>query len=332
MEAMENSNKTFILLGTFETSYGVRALAVSLLLLTFVVTVTANLLVMVIVAVSTDLHKPMYAFVCNLVVADLIGCSVSLPQQLHILLTGDNRIPRSSCTAQMFWINVFICMECLTLAIMSFDRYVAICHPLHYHAIVTGKRTLLAILTAWGLVTAALAPLTILVTSLTLKGDGRQMPGIFCDYSGFVRLSVGDTRVYETYILAVVVTLYALPLCVIGHTYARIIIECKRTRSSDFKHKAVHTLLTHFFLLSVFFGSLLIAVLVPRLVRDSQSVQARNIRCVAEFVSFILPIANVSIYFFRTKELRKVAKSRLKKMIPKAFSNLRLRKVWATVN
>uniref|UniRef100_S4RCA1 G-protein coupled receptors family 1 profile domain-containing protein n=1 Tax=Petromyzon marinus TaxID=7757 RepID=S4RCA1_PETMA len=301
MEAMENSNKTFILLGTFETSYGVRALAVSLLLLTFVVTVTANLLVMVIVAVSTDLHKPMYAFVCNLVVADLIGCSVSLPQQLHILLTGDNRIPRSSCTAQMFWINVFICMECLTLA-------------------------LLAILTAWGLVTAALAPLTILVTSLTLKGDGRQMPGIFCDYSGFVRLSVGDTRVYETYILAVVVTLYALPLCVIGHTYARIIIECKRTRSSDFKHKAVHTLLTHFFLLSVFFGSLLIAVLVPRLVRDSQSVQARNIRCVAEFVSFILPIANVSIYFFRTKELRKVAKSRLKKMIPKAFSNLRLRK------
>ncbi|CAN0300661.1 unnamed protein product, partial [Lampetra planeri] len=310
-----------------------------LCLLLYVITVVANLLVFVAVLMCPELHKPMYLLLGNMALVDIIGCTSSVPKQLQILLTGDTKILYESCLVQMFYVHVFANFESLTLSLMAFDRYVAICHPLRYHTIVTAKKTLGVLVLIWVIATPACMTLALLVRTINFSDGNRKiqgifcdhlgviMPGIFCDYSGFVRLSIGDTRVYETYILAFVVTLYALPLCVIGHTYARIIIECKRTRSRDFKRKAVHTLLTHFFLLSVFFGSLFIAVLVPRLVRDSQSVQARNIRCVAEFVSFILPIANVSIYFFRTKELRKVAKSRLKKMIPKAFSNLRLRKV-----
>ncbi|CAN0300878.1 unnamed protein product, partial [Lampetra planeri] len=184
-------NDSYVILGTLEAPHNVRVLAFTLCLTVFVASLLANLLVLLSVVVRPQLHKPVYAFMCNLMTADIIGCTVSLPQQLYIFLTGDTRIPRSSCIAQMFSINLFIgiecfalasmsvdryiaiChplryhaimfsmnlfvgIECFALASMSVDRYVAICHPLRYHAIVTGKRTLMAIAAIWGFVGALL--------------------------------------------------------------------------------------------------------------------------------------------------------------------------------
>ncbi|XP_042201811.1 olfactory receptor 1M1-like [Callorhinchus milii] len=325
-------NKSFILLGTLEAPYGVQLLAFGLCLPLFVVTALSNLLVLGTVAVQRELHKPMYAFMCNLVLGDLIGCTVILPKQLHIFLTGDNEVSRASCVAQMFCMNVFISTECVTLTVMSVDRYVAICHPLHYHAIVTARRTLLVVVAAWSFTAALLVPLTILVMPLTLKDNDRQMPGIFCDYMGFIRLSADDTSVPEAYSSGMVALLFVLPLCVISVTYCKILLECKRTQASGFRRKATHTLLTHSFLLTVFFTTLFVSILVPRLVRNEPNARARNIRCASQFATFFIPIANVGIYFFRTRALRKEAATLLRKMFPSSFRDSRPRRVWAIVN
>ncbi|XP_078472891.1 olfactory receptor 2AT4-like [Lampetra planeri] len=324
-------NDSYVILGTLEAPHNVRVLAFTLCLTVFVASLLANLLVLLSVVVRPQLHKPVYAFMCNLMTADIIGCTVSLPQQLYIFLTGDTRIPRSSCIAQMFSINLFIGIECFALASMSVDRYIAICHPLRYHAIVTGKRTLMAIAAIWGFVGAVLVPLTILVNALKLRDGDRQIQGVICDYMGFVRLSQGDTQLQAVYSTAMVVVLFVVPLLLIAYTYARVIAECVRTRRSDFKAKAANTFLTHFFMLAVFFVAIFLSILVSRVVKDLQSAQARNMRYAAGFTIFFIPMANVSIYVFRTKELRREMTHCLRAIIPSDFCGARVHKVSAIV-
>ncbi|XP_078472922.1 olfactory receptor 1M1-like [Lampetra planeri] len=324
---MESNDSQVILLGTFEAAYSLRALAFSVLLLIFVITILSSLLVLGTVTVSKELHRPMYAFMCNLILVDIIGCTASLPQQLGIFLTGDNRISRASCITQMFWINVFGIVESLTLAAMALDRYVAVCYPLHYHTVVTAKRTMIVVATVWVIAIAELLPLTILVMQLTLKDANRDMPGIFCDYLGFARLSINDTRVQETYSSVMMVVLFGLPLCLIAYTYVMILYEFKRTQLSNSKTKALHTFLTHVFLLAAFFIAVFITILVPRIVKDFQTVQARNIRCLSQIITFFVPIANISIYFVRTKELRKKANMCFKKVVMTISSSSRHHKL-----
>ncbi|CAN0235589.1 unnamed protein product [Lampetra fluviatilis] len=293
------------MLGTFEASDGVRMFAFSLTLLLLVVTVTANLLVLAIVAARTQLHVPMYVFMCNLLVADVVGGAVSFPQQLYVFLTGDLRISRASCIAQMFWINVFVDLESLTLAAMSVDRYVAICHPLRYHAVVTRRRALLAVVTTWLITVAIVIPQTLLVSRLELRATDREIQGIVCDFSGYIRLSASDTKVQEIFGSSTLVVFIALPLCVIAYTYFRIIRACKRTGQNEFKRKAVHTLLTHFLMLAMFFVACFVSTMVSRLTKDYQYSQIKNLRCGVQLIAFIIPIANVSIYLIRNNKIRK---------------------------
>uniref|UniRef100_S4RPF9 G-protein coupled receptors family 1 profile domain-containing protein n=1 Tax=Petromyzon marinus TaxID=7757 RepID=S4RPF9_PETMA len=269
----------------------VQLCAFGLFLPLFVVTIVANVAVLATVAARVDLHKPMYMFLCSLVVADLISSVSTMPKQLQMLLTGDNRILRTACMAQMFWINVFVIMQVLTLAIII-------------------------IFSLWSLTISAFVPVTILFAPLKLKDSDRQMQGILCDNIGFARVSAGDTRIHEAYGSGIIVVLIALPLSVISFTYFRILLECKRTHSNDFKNKALYTLFTHFLLLMLFFIPLFLSVLVPRLVKDFYSAQVRNIRCSAQYTSFLMPLSNVTIYFFRTKELRKEAVNWFHKIIP----------------
>uniref|UniRef100_S4RCA0 G-protein coupled receptors family 1 profile domain-containing protein n=1 Tax=Petromyzon marinus TaxID=7757 RepID=S4RCA0_PETMA len=265
-------------------------------------TVVANLLVLAIVAARTQLHVPMYVLMCNLLAADVVGGAVSFPQQLHVFLTGDPRISHASCIAQMFWINVFVDLESLTLA-------------------------LLAVVTTWFITVAILVPQTLLVSRLELRATDREIQSILCDFSGYVRLSVSDTKVLDIFGSSALVVCIALPMCVIAYTYLRIICACKRTGQSEFKRKAVHTLLTHFLMLAMFFVACFVSTMVPRLIKDYQHSQIKNLRCGVQLVTFIIPIANVSIYFVRNKKLRREMVKCFKQMNPRGVGRSRSHKV-----
>ncbi|XP_042202509.1 olfactory receptor 10G6-like [Callorhinchus milii] len=127
---------------TFEAPYSIHVLIFSLCLAMYLTITATNLLVLVTVTVSTDLHKPMHIFLCNLAIDDIIISTGGLPKQLQVLLTGNREILYVSCVAQMFTIHMSALNEIFTLAIMSVDRYLAICYPLHYNTKATAKRSI----------------------------------------------------------------------------------------------------------------------------------------------------------------------------------------------
>nr|XP_032831043.1 olfactory receptor 1500-like [Petromyzon marinus] len=311
---MENRSSV-LHLATFEAPYPVQVLIFSLCLSMYLTITAANLMVLVTVAVSTDLHKPMHIFLCNLAIGDIIISTGGLPKQLQVLLTGDREILYVSCVAQMFTLHISGKNEILTLAMMSVDRYLAICYPLHYHTKVTAKRSIFTALLSWLIAIVTVSIIVILLLSLQLSEKNRQIQGIVCDNMGLLKLAVGDTSKMDVVSSSMVATLVVFPLCVVAYTYVRIFIECKNS-SSAFRSKALHTFGTHFMALAVFFTSVLFDILLPRFVKDADS-EGVNLRCAAQLVFLLSPIANVLIYCLRTLELRLAINTQFNKILKK---------------
>ncbi|XP_061431368.1 putative gustatory receptor clone PTE01 [Lethenteron reissneri] len=324
---MENSS-SFFYLSTFEASHEVILLIFSMCLPLYLITVLVNLLVLVVVATCAELHKPMYIFLCNLAIGDIIGSTSVVPKQLHIFLTRDKHILRVFCFAQMFWVNCFVSNEFFTLAAMSFDRYVAICSPLHYHAIVTTKRALLGSLLIWMVSVAIEIVINVLLKRLEFSEADEHVQGMFCDHAGILRLATSNTGVNEAYGTWVIASTVALPLCAIACSYYKIIQQCIRMKSSDFNRKTFYTLVTHFSALAICFSAVFICTLVPRIVKDFQSDFVRNLRCAFQISIFLVPIANVLIYVFRTKELRNATTRYFHKFVPNVNARFGSHKVW----
>ncbi|CAN0236013.1 unnamed protein product [Lampetra fluviatilis] len=311
---MENRSSV-LLLATFEAPYSIQVLIFSLCLAMYLTITAANLLVLVTVAVSTDLHKPMHIFLCNLAIGDIIISTGGLPKQLHVLLTGDREILYVSCVAQMFTLHISGKNEILTLAMMSVDRYMAICYPLHYHTKVTAKRSIFTALLSWLIAIVTVSIIVILQLSMQLREKNRQIEGIVCDNMGLLKLAVGDTSKMDVVGSSMVATLVVFPLCVVAYTYVRIFIECKNS-SSAFRSKAMHTFGTHFMALAVFFTSVFLDILFPRFVKDADS-EGINLRCATQLVFLLSPIANVLIYCLRTLELRLAINTQLNNILRK---------------
>ncbi|XP_078472787.1 olfactory receptor 1500-like [Lampetra planeri] len=320
---MDNGSSLF-LLSTFELPSAIQVL---IFLPTYTAAVLANLLLIATVALCAELHKPMYVFLCNLAVGDIIGCTSFVPMQLHILLTGDRRIPFASCVTQMFWINVFVSNEFLTLAVMALDRYAAICYPLRYHAIITTNRSFAALLLMWTICVAIQLVIHLLIMRLTVWVPIGQLQGMFCDHGSLLKLSVSNTRVNEVCGLVGVVLTVVAPLCVMAFTYWGILRQCIRMNSKDFNRKALYTLITHFSALVVCSSVVFTLVLVPRVVGDSQSAFVRTVTLSVQFPVIVVPIANVLIYFFRTKELRQASIKYCQKLVLGSVASFTSRKV-----
>nr|XP_032831139.1 olfactory receptor 1496-like [Petromyzon marinus] len=300
---MENGSSAFYL-STFEASYSVQMVIFGLCLPLYAATVVANLLVFVAVLVCPELHKPMYLFLGNMAVADIVGCTSSLPKQLQILLTGDTEILYESCLVQMFSIHVFCNVEVLTLSVMAFDRYVAICHPLRYHTIVTAKKTLGVLLLMWTVTSAVYGALTFLAAQLKF-GDNRKIQGILCDNMGMILLAESNTNVNFAYGSILMVIHFIFTLVFISFSYLNIFIECRIKRSTEITKHGLNTLLTHFLALSLFFFAIFVSAITPRFIKDFNTPALRNMRCIFQFGACIVPMTNVLIYCLRTKQLRK---------------------------
>ncbi|XP_061431401.1 olfactory receptor-like protein OLF4 [Lethenteron reissneri] len=300
---MENDSSAFYL-STFEASYSVQMVIFGLCLPLYVATVVANLLVFVAVLMCPELHKPMYLFLGNMAVADIVGCTSIVPKQLQILLTGDGEILHESCFVQMFSIHVFCNVEVLTLSVMAFDRYVAICHPLRYHTIITAKKTLGVLMLMWTVTSAVFGALTFLAAQLKF-GNNRKIQGILCDNMGMILLAESDTNISYIYGSILMLLFFILPLVFISYSYLNIFIECRIKRSTEITKHGLNTLLTHFLALSIFFFAVFVSTVTPRFIKDFNTPALRNMRCLFQFGAFIVPMTNVLIYCLRTKQLRK---------------------------
>ncbi|KAK2840446.1 hypothetical protein Q5P01_014186 [Channa striata] len=224
----------------------------SVCLLIYMTIISANVVIILTVCLEKSLHQPMYIFICCLSLNSLYGSAGFFPRFLMDILSDTHYISRPLCFTQIYVIHTYKGHEMSLLTVMAYDRFVAICHPLHYHSKMTFRKVL------YLLIFAVLYPLSIfcyffyLTISLHLCGNILHM---FCTNWSVVQLSCVDKPINSIagQLLAVIYVL--IPLLFVLYTYLRILLVCRRS-SSEFRGKALQTCLPHI----VTFGNFCITV------------------------------------------------------------------------
>ncbi|XP_036393612.1 olfactory receptor 52K1-like [Megalops cyprinoides] len=258
-----------------------------------------NLILLVIIATNRNLHQPMYLLLFNLSVNDLIGISAMIPRVMSDLLSEHRHISFPACLIQALCLHLYGGATLLILSVMAFDRYIAICHPLRYHTIMTGSTVIKLIVFAWFfdilLVGALFGLLLRFPFCKTVLGN------FYCDNVSLLRLTCAtDASVNNIYGLFITGILHGIGLFSVLFSYTWILFTCFSNKDSDSKVKALHTCATHLLVFLIYEFSGIILVLLYRVPGTPPTLQ--------KFMgmSFVIfpPSLNPIIYGVKTKEIR----------------------------
>uniref|UniRef100_A0A3Q3IJF2 Olfactory receptor n=1 Tax=Monopterus albus TaxID=43700 RepID=A0A3Q3IJF2_MONAL len=208
----------------------------------YVLIISANLLLIVIICVNRSLHEPMYMFLCSLFVNELYGSTGLFPFLLVQILSDIHTVSVHFCFLQLFCVQSYVCTEFSNLAIMSYDRYLAICYPLQYNTRMTFTKVVVLIAAAW------LYSFLIIVTMISLNAPlqlcGNIINKVYCDNYSIIKLACSDTSVNNIYgLMAAFLTVFG-PSILILYTYIRILRVCF-SGSKETRQKAVSTCTPH---------------------------------------------------------------------------------------
>ncbi|XP_044222727.1 olfactory receptor 10J4-like [Thunnus albacares] len=220
--------------------YRYPAFVFCLLLYSFIV--SANLVIMLVISRERTLHEPMYMFIACLSVNALYGSTGFFPRFLMDLLSDSHLISRPACYLQIHVIYTYACNEMIILGIMAYDRYVAVCHPLHYHRKMTSKTVFKLAAMAW--IYSAFSVTVCNSMSMRLPLCGNKIQKVFCANWNIVKLSCVATVVNNIVGMLLTIASVFLPLFYILYTYLRIIIVCWKS-SAEFKGKVLESCLPH---------------------------------------------------------------------------------------
>ncbi|CAM2102775.1 olfactory receptor 6N1-like [Caretta caretta] len=308
-------NKTsiteFVLLG-FGKVPELQILLFPLFLMIYMVTVAGNMLIVVLVVADQHLHTPMYFFLGNLSGLETCYSSAILPRMLASLLTGDRTISVSTCIAQFYFFASLAATECCLLSAMSYDRYLAVCKPLHYAALMNGRLCLQLAAGSW--LSGCLATLIIssLMSQLTFCGPS-EIDHFFCDFTPVIKLSCSDTNLILVLdlLLASLCTLFPFLLTLLSYVY--IIITILRIPSTGCRQKAFSTCSSHLIVVTMFYGTIIIVYMLPK----SDTLRDLN-KMFSVFYSVLTPLINPLIYSLRNKEVKEALSRLIHKCV--AFS------------
>ncbi|ELK08676.1 olfactory receptor 7C1 [Pteropus alecto] len=254
---MESGNQTrvseFLLLG-FSQDSEPQPIIFGLFLSMFVVTMLGNLLIILVISSDSHLHTPMYFFLSNLSFADICFTSTTIPKMLANIQTQRKSITYAGCITQMYFFMVFGGMDTFLLTVMAYDRFVAICHPLHYSVIMNPRLCGLLVLMSWFISLTYSLIQSLLMLRLSFCTNW-VISHFYCEIAQALMLACSDTLV--NYILLHMVTglLGIVPFSGILFSYIRIVSSVLRIPSADGKYKAFSTCASHLFVVSLFYGT-----------------------------------------------------------------------------
>ncbi|XP_053781131.1 olfactory receptor 2D2-like [Desmodus rotundus] len=303
---MRQTNQTqvteFFLLGLSDNPHNQQLLFI-LFLGVYLVTVVGNLLLMSLVQADSLLHTPMYFFLCNLSLADLCFSTNIVPQALVHLLSRKKVISFTRCAAQLLLFLIFGGTQCALLAVMSYDRYAAICNPLHYPSIMTWRVCAQLAVGSW---TSGIL-VSVVDTSFTLKlpyTGSNSIAHFFCEAPALLSLASTDTWTSEMAIFLMGVVLLLLPVSLILVSYGHIIVTVVRMKSAAGRLKAFSTCGSHLVVVILFYVSGIVTYMTPKSSKEQK-------KLVSVFYAMVTPMLNPLIYSLRNKDmkgaLRKVA-------------------------
>ncbi|XP_018428017.1 PREDICTED: olfactory receptor 11A1-like [Nanorana parkeri] len=297
----ETSVKEFWLLG-FQNAHNLKIPLFILFLAIYISILFGNLLIIVLVLGSRNLNAPMYVFLSNLSWSDIILTTVVIPTMLSVLLKNGESISFSGCISQLYLFGSSAITECFLHTVMSYDRYLAICYPLHYLQVMDFKLQLLLIAGSW--IFAFLLTMITVSQMWQLHFCGPNVIDHFlCDPTTLLELSCSDTSVIEleNLILGLPVTL--LPLGFIIVTYAFILITILKITSSAGRQKAFSTYSSHMAVVCIYYGTLITLYVIPS---KGLSVDVTKVQSLLYTV--VTPLFNPIIYSLRNKEIKTVIK------------------------
>ncbi|XP_072281398.1 olfactory receptor 6N2-like [Pyxicephalus adspersus] len=286
----------FIITG-FPALYHYNSLLFVCLLIVYLLIITGNVTICVLVKTDLRLHSPMYIFISALSFLEIFYTAVTIPKMLVNLLIGNKTISVRNCLLQTYFFHSLgSCENCLLTA-MAYDRYLAICLPLYYSSIMTSTMTMRLVGSCFTL--GFLFPLTEILLISRLSFCNSKMEHIFCDIPPLISLACGDTSIN---ILANFVTncfSIAVNFSLVMSSYFRIIMAVIKIKTSAGRMKAFSTCVSHLTVVLIFFTCILFMY-----IRLSKSYSLYFDRAVSILYSVVTPILNPVIYSFRNQEIR----------------------------
>ncbi|XP_010954023.2 olfactory receptor 6N2-like [Camelus bactrianus] len=297
---MDHVNHTgiqnFILAG-FTTTGTLRPLAFLGTLCVYLLTLAGNLFIIVLVRADSGLSTPMYFFVSVLSFLELWYVSTTVPTLLNTLLHGHSPIPSAVCFVQLYVFHSLGMTECYLLGVMALDRYLAICRPLHYHALMSRQVQLWLAGATWVAgFSAALVPASL---TATLPFCLTEVAHYFCDLGPLMRLACVDTGWNVQVHIVVIGIINACNLVLILGLYGGILRAVLKLPSAASRAKAFSTCSSHVTVVALFFGSAFIVYVGPP---ESRPEGADKL--IALVYTFLTPFLNPIIYTLRNKEVR----------------------------
>ncbi|XP_007445071.1 olfactory receptor 1019-like, partial [Python bivittatus] len=298
MDKRNDSVVTEFILQGFTDNPKMQLVLFTVFLLVYSISVLGNLGMILLICSNPQLHKPMYYFLGNLSFVDLCCSSAIAPKLLIDLLDETKRISYSACVLQLFLYAMLVDVECLLLALMAYDRYVAICNPLLYSAIMSKKLCQQMITVAYciGLMD------TIVHTSSTFRLPfcrSNLINHFFCDIPPLLVLSCSDTYANEIVLFTFVGFIEASSIGMILVSYVYILATILRMRSTEGRRKAFSTCASHLTAVGMFHGTIVFMYFRP-----TSSYSMDQDKWASVFYTVVIPMLNPLIYSLRNKEVK----------------------------
>uniref|UniRef100_A0A8D1EXX3 Olfactory receptor n=1 Tax=Sus scrofa TaxID=9823 RepID=A0A8D1EXX3_PIG len=264
----------------------------------YLTTLLGNLLIILLIRLDPHLHTPMYFFLSHLAFTDIMFSSVTAPKMLLNMQTQSHSISYAGCISQVYFFLLLGCLDSFLLTSMAYDRYVAICHPLHYITIMNQSLCLLLVIMSWTISSASAILHTLLLAHLSFCGNNT-LPHFFCDLSTLLKLSSSDTTVNELFILTVGVVIITLPFVCILVSYGHIGASILRVPSTKCICKALSTCGSHLSVVSLYYGTIIGLYFFP-----SSSNSNDKDTIVAILYTLVTPMLNPFIYSLRNQDMK----------------------------
>ncbi|XP_036894524.1 olfactory receptor 1J4-like [Sturnira hondurensis] len=291
----QSSASEFFLLG-LPIPPGQQGLFFALFLGMYLATVLGNLLIILLIRLDSRLHTPMYFFLSHLAFSDISLSSVTVPKMLMNMQTQEQSIPYVDCISQLYFFILFATLDNFLLAVMAYDRYVAICHPLHYTTIMREGLCALLVAGSWIISCGTALLHTILLVQLSFCANN-VINHFFCDLTVLLKLSCSDISLNELVTFSEGGMLSSLPLAIVLGSYIRIGTIILKAPSTKRLLKAFSTCGSHLLVVSLFYGTL-VGVYLLSSSWDSKDIIA------SVMYTVVTPMLNPFIYSLRNRDIK----------------------------
>ncbi|XP_053545619.1 olfactory receptor 1038-like [Bombina bombina] len=269
-----------------------------LVLIIYLVTLAGNMTILILVCTKSILHTPMYFFLGNLSVLDISSSTVTLHKLLINFLSGNNKVSFLGCMAQLYVFASLLGAELLILTAMSYDRYVAICKPLHYHMIMSGRVCLLlaSACWAWGLLESL--PHVYIISNFSFNGS-KVINHFFCDFLPLKQLSCSDTSALELVTFSSGLFHSSFSMFSTFIPYIFIIVAILRIPSIAGRRKAFYTCSSHLTVVILLYVTLISQYMIPASINSLDSNKFYSL-----FNTAVVPMLNPLIYSLKNKDVK----------------------------